>query len=1228
MSKMLRKTLALLLAFVLVLGLLPASGWQIRAHAEGKTYVLDVTEEMKPIASYTKDDGETMVLGTDGYFTLIFAAKTKIDGSDKEFEDGYYAELRINFQTKTDVENGMVPAIEFDTAGPATVKLWWVSGGDGRQIAVFDGAGNELSRTDVNSVKNSLYISELKVDAAGRYFLGVPDGSNLIFKVEVTENSDGEALPERGAWDRVAAPVITEAQDNGKGKINVTVSADIGRDGGDELLITMLDEAGNVIATRRSSMTKGQHTTYFQPEETGRYTFRAVLKRDGAEDKANQQDTVMDFFLPLEEPAFISGTSRGGGAVELVWTEVPEVEYYEIYCADQLLGTATETTYLAEGLTVGEKYTFTVRACRGSQSTVSAPIGVTATEDARHTWGYTYYGPSTNAEQNGYVGDLNEDGYVTVYSEGGRGKMVEGGTDGLSFYYTAIPTDLNFTLRAKVVVDSWKISNAQEGFGLLVTDRLGEYGNTGNIWNNQYMAAAGKVEYYYDGENEEAFSKGELANTEGYIRYSMKLGLGAMAETGVTLENLPLMEAGDTDAIQKNFVYTCHPLEWNAALRGVQPGTYNVIGNHTTAPDGNLEKVQLTEFILEIQKNNTGYFITYYDTEGEVLAQKKYYDPDALSQLDPDYVYAGFFAARNARATFSDVVLTTIEPELDAPAEEKPVEKIQPVVFIGSADVSQSTAYELIFMPNVDGTVYIRINDRNTDMKDIPVKAGEKVTLQIDIAANDITKLDVVLKPDPDQDLGEDKVLAGLGTVSASVEVTHTSAFEALENIYVSPNGYSTGDGSREKPLDIQTAADVARPGQTIVLLEGTYLLKKSLKIQRGVDGTEEKPIRMMADLEAESRPVLDFQKLSAGIVHGGDWWFFYGFDVTNTQNKTKGFQVSGNHNVLDNIHAYYNGDTGIQISRYSGTFDLDISAWPANNLVLNCTSYCNYDLGFEDADGFAAKLTCGEGNVFDGCVAYNNADDGWDLYAKLATGSIGAVTIRNCVAYSNGFVPGVDGQGNGNGFKLGGEGLSGKHVLENSYAFFNLAAGIDSNNCPDIILKNCTSYNNGKYNVSLRNGHGSNTDFWASGVISFKDSECAGGAMAEAENLKGSGTQINEQYINDTTYYWNGSACRNDSGAEFTADMFVSLEFKGIARNADGTIDMQGFLKLTDKAPADAGARMAGTASSIVRPTTPDDPAVVEPDASSPTVLIVALVVLGVAAAAVILYLNKKKKN
>ena len=162
----------------------------------------------------------------------------------------------------------------------------------------------------------------------------------------------------------------------------------------------------------------------------------------------------------------------------------------------------------------------------------------------------------------------------------------------------------------------------------------------------------------------------------------------------------------------------------------------------------------------------------------------------------------------------------------------------------------------------------------------------------------------------------------------------------------------------------------------------------------------------------------------------------------------------------------YHNGNTGLQVSRYLTTDEFDM--WPAYNLILNCTSYGNADAGYEDADGFAAKLTVGDGNVFDGCISYNNADDGWDLFAKVQSGSIGAVTIKNSVAYGNGYLEDGTNAGNGNGFKLGGDSMSGKHVLENCVAFDNKAKGIDSNSCPDINVINCTTFNNESYNICL----------------------------------------------------------------------------------------------------------------------------------------------------------------
>lgn len=47
----------------------------------------------------------------------------------------------------------------------------------------------------------------------------------------------------------------------------------------------------------------------------------------------------------------------------------------------------------------------------------------------------------------------------------------------------------------------------------------------------------------------------------------------------------------------------------------------------------------------------------------------------------------------------------------------------------------------------------------------------------------------------------------------------------------------------------------------------------------------------MIADPEAATRPVLDFQGRCAGMILAGDYWYFQGFDVTRSANAQKVFR-------------------------------------------------------------------------------------------------------------------------------------------------------------------------------------------------------------------------------------------------------------------------------------------------------------------------------------------------
>ena len=70
-------------------------------------------------------------------------------------------------------------------------------------------------------------------------------------------------------------------------------------------------------------------------------------------------------------------------------------------------------------------------------------------------------------------------------------------------------------------------------------------------------------------------------------------------------------------------------------------------------------------------------------------------------------------------------------------------------------------------------------------------------------------------------------------------------------------------------------------------------------------------------------------------------------------------------------------------------------------------------------------------------------------MFAKIESGQIGSVTIKNCVAYKNGYVLVNDkneldlegtqkNAGNGNGFKMGGDGLPGGSIYDDDYDAVN----------------------------------------------------------------------------------------------------------------------------------------------------------------------------------------------
>jgi hypothetical protein len=221
------------------------------------------------------------------------------------------------------------------------------------------------------------------------------------------------------------------------------------------------------------------------------------------------------------------------------------------------------------------------------------------------------------------------------------------------------------------------------------------------------------------------------------------------------------------------------------------------------------------------------------------------------------------------------------------------------------------------------------------------------------------------------------------------------------------------------------------------------------------------------------------------------------------------------------------------------------------NNLILNCDSHDNYDPlsssgAGGNADGFGCHVPVGDtGNVFRGCRAWWNSDDGWDLISAKEI-----VLIENSWAWYNGYQPGtMTASGDGNGFKVGGYGLPATdvpatvpaHTVQKCLAFLNRAAGFYMNHHPIANrVYNNTSYNN-------------HPDFNLLGVAA--DGMTDANMAILRNNIAFGGTLLSNStgpQIDDAYDSWNANL-----GVTVTAADFQDLSVTGMdgPRLADGSL-------------------------------------------------------------------------
>jgi glycosyltransferase involved in cell wall biosynthesis len=416
----------------------------------------------------------------------------------------------------------------------------------------------------------------------------------------------------------------------------------------------------------------------------------------------------------------------------------------------------------------------------------------------------------------------------------------------------------------------------------------------------------------------------------------------------------------------------------------------------------------------------------------------------------------------------------------------------------------------------------------------------------------------------------------------ACLMIMMLSMFTSLNaaTYYASPNG--NGNGAIGSPCSFANGVSkLQNGGDTLYLRGGTYLFTDKFSINK--QGSASK--RIVISGYPGEKAILDFHKVTYGTrgitVHENSLYVHIK-NLAIAYSGKNNLYCEGSYCLFENLDIYGSADTGCQMKK------------GGNNTILNVDSHDNFDYenlnssGQADfggnADGFADKQFTGPGNHYIGCRAWGNSDDGWDFFQRVSNSQ---TIIENCICYQNGpayynmkdhpryetdkawfdskvgttmtdrygqtisiTLEQYPCQGNGNGFKMGGQYTDHKILIHHCLSVANNKRGFDQNNNGGTMwLYNNSAYANSP-NYGFTTSYGTNT---IQNCISYKST--------------GSDSYRSQTVATVDHNSWNGFSVSN-------AD-FQSLDTTQILapRQADGSLTEGTFMRLaTGSSLIDAG--------------------------------------------------------
>lgn len=403
------------------------------------------------------------------------------------------------------------------------------------------------------------------------------------------------------------------------------------------------------------------------------------------------------------------------------------------------------------------------------------------------------------------------------------------------------------------------------------------------------------------------------------------------------------------------------------------------------------------------------------------------------------------------------------------------------------------------------------------------------------------------------------------------------------KTLYVAPTGNdTTGTGIITAPFRTITKANLTVVGgDTVYLRGGTYKMTEAqIALKSGIfayvinldkSGTSATK-RIYYWAYQNEKPIFDLSAVKPANYRvyvfyvRGSFLHFKGFEVIGTQvtitahTQSECFHNEGSNNIYEQLAMHDGMAIGFYLTK------------GANNLVLNCDAYNNWDSVSEsgkggNVDGFGFHGNKGStGNVIRGCRAWLNSDDGYDCINNSEN-----VLYENCWAFYNGYSTGFVSRGDGNGFKMGGYGQAPvvsslpspipSYTIKFCMAYRNKASGFYANHhvvtgnkwYNNTAYRNGTNYNMLSQQITKSTKTGNDTTLDCPGInhvlhnnLSFRYS-----------------TQTETANFGTSTNTFNSFS----SGSGVTVDIndFLSIDENLIiaARQADGSLPNVNFLKL-----------------------------------------------------------------